>query len=84
MALVLDDYLSAVADLRRRFQLASPTVGLVQIKAESVARQAMEAIINETTDRHGPDIYSKPHSLLAADGSAIYAEFVKTEAYSGH
>jgi hypothetical protein len=82
--LVLDDYLNAVADVRRRFQLTLPTIDLEQMKLMPAARKTIEAIINETIDRHGSEIYSNPHLLLAESGNEIYAEPIKTEVYSGN
>jgi len=81
--LTLDDYLGAVSDVRRQFNLRKPAFGLKEVEAEPATKKALKTIINRTINQHGPNIYSKPHPLLAEAGEDIYSERISTSVYSG-
>lgn len=82
--LVLDDCLNQFHELRRRFNLASPAWSLEQVEEQAGAKAALGEIIKGILDRHGPEIYSKAHPLLAALGKEIYGDPIDTLVYSGH
>jgi hypothetical protein len=82
--LVLDDLLHAFASVRQQFELSEPNFGLKEIETYVGARKAIERIIKDTDERHGSEIYSKVHSLLAGQSMQIYSEWTNTPAYSGH
>jgi hypothetical protein len=63
--LTLDDFLVAVADVRRRFKMTTPTFGLREMELFPGADDALGQIIEGTISRHGTEIYSRPHPLLA-------------------
>lgn len=83
-ALTLDDYLHAAADMRRVFNLANPTFGLRDVESQAGAPAAVQAIVDATLERHGPEIYAKQHELLDTLGHQIYGEWTQTQVYSGH
>jgi hypothetical protein len=82
--LVLDDYLVAIADIRRHFGLPIAAFGLRQIQAEPVVKTTIKALLDDVIARHGSKIYSKPHPFLSELGNDIYGELIATSAYSGH
>jgi hypothetical protein len=82
--LTLDDYLHALTDMRRTFNLAEPSLTLQNIEREPGASAASEALVTETMMRHGSEIYAKQHELLDNSGTEIYGEWIRTEVYSGH
>ena len=82
--LILDDYLHALTDMRRTFQLAEPRFTLQDVEQEAGALAASDAIVDETIRRHGSEIYAKQHPLIDDLGKEIYAEWARTEVYSGH
>jgi hypothetical protein len=82
-SLCLDDYLEAVEDMRRRFALPIPEVGLKEIEKYAAARNAIEEIVKATLKRHAYRIYSKPHSIFGNVDNQIYSERIETSAYSG-
>ena len=59
LGLVLDDYLQAIADMRRTFKLAKPGFDLSDVESQAAASAAINAIVKETFERHSPEIYSK-------------------------
>ena len=80
--LTLDDYLNVMADARRTFQLPPAKLSLRQIVVAPGAKQAIDAILKLTTNRHGSDIYSEPHPLLELDRNEIDGKATKTSIYS--
>ena len=82
--LVLDDCLNQFADVRRRFRLTTPASGLRQIEAEAGVKRTLGRVVTDIIDRHGSDIYSDMHPLLAELGKKIYAEPINTRVYSGN
>jgi hypothetical protein len=84
LGLVLDDYLQAIADMRRTFKLAKPGFDLSDVESQAAASAAINAIVKETFERHSPEIYSKQHALLSPVGKQIYGDWTQTQAYSGH
>jgi hypothetical protein len=81
--LVLDDYLSAVADVRWRFKITTSHFTLHKMELYPGAKDAIKEIISGTIRRHGTDIYSKVHPLLAGAGENIYFDAVVTSTYAG-
>jgi hypothetical protein len=81
--LILDDYLHAVADMRRTFKLPEPSFRLEDVEKEAGAKAAIRAIVDKTIQRHGVEIYTKPHQLLDDVGMLVYGERTETPAYSG-
>lgn len=82
--LTLDDYLHAAADMRRTFKLAKPRFGLRDVESQPGASAAVKAIVDETIERHGSEIYAKQHELLDTLGPKIYGERTQSLIYSGH
>jgi len=82
--MTLDDYLHAVADIRRTFQLVKPLFSLKMVESQAGAPSALEAIIRQTIKRHGSEIYAKQHELIAGLGNEIYGEWTTMPAYAGH
>jgi hypothetical protein len=76
--LTLDDYLHAAADMRRTFRLAEPSFGLQDVESQAGASAAVQAIVEETIDRHGSEIYAKQHELVDTLGREVYGELLKT------
>src|SRR5271165_5782465 len=76
--LVLDDYLHAAGEMRRTFKLPKPSFSLREVESHAAAPAAIEAILRETSDRHGAEIYSKPHELLSHLGKQIYGDWTQT------
>jgi hypothetical protein len=81
--LVLDDYLCAVADVRRRFKITNSHFSLREMELYPGAKGAMKEIVNGTIRRNSTDIYSKAHPLLADAGENIYCDAVVTSTYAG-
>ncbi len=81
--LVLDDCLNQFHDVRRRFKLATPTWSIRLVERQAGAKAALGEIIKGILDRHGSEIYSKTHPLLADLGKEIYGEPIVTVVYSG-
>jgi len=82
--LTLDEYLHAAADIRRTFKLAEPAFGLQDVESQAGASAAVEAIVEETIDRHGSEIYAKQHELVDTLGREVYGEWTQSPIYSGH
>lgn len=82
--LTLDDYLHTAADMRRTFKLAKPRFGLRDVESQPGASAAVKAIVDETIERHGSEIYAKQHELLDTLGPKIYGERTQSLIYSGH
>jgi hypothetical protein len=83
-SLVLDDVLGTIDDIRKQFKLPKPQFRLEQIESVEGARKALGVIIEATKGRHGSEVYSKGHVLLAALGPEIYAEKIKGSTFSGY
>ena len=81
--LVFDDYLVAIGDVRKRFELATPTFGLPDMESQLVVRNGVETLIKGTINRHGEAIFTKTHPLIADMGDDIYSGQVQMEAYTG-
>jgi hypothetical protein len=79
--LVLDDYLGAIADVRKRFKLAGPAFRLRQLESYPGAKDALEKIVDLMIRQHGASISTKPDPLLADSGEKIYAEGAVTRAF---
>jgi hypothetical protein len=82
--LVFDDYLVAIADVRKRFELATPRFGLPDMELHRVVHNAVETLIKGAITRHGNAIFTKPHPLIADMGDDIYSEQVRMAAYAGN
>jgi hypothetical protein len=82
--LVLEDYFHYMEETRSGFQLPAPEFGLKEIQAHAGTDAAIKRIIKDTADRHGAEVYSKPHPLLAETNSPMYSAYLKTAVYSGH
>jgi len=76
---VLDDYLAAIADVRKRFKLAASTFRLRKVESYPSAKEAAERIVELVIRRHGTCVSTRPHTLLADFGDKIYSEKVVTE-----
>ncbi len=82
--LVLDDYLHALADVRRQFGLPTPKFGLKKILTEPAANAALDTLLKEVSTRHGSNVFSKGRQLLAELGLDVYAEEIATPVDSWH
>jgi hypothetical protein len=83
--IVLDDYLSAVEQMRRQFDLAQPAFGLTQIRSNRIAAEALAAIVTAIVDGCGSEVYSKVHPILGDSEGPIYAEYIEHPGlYSGY
>jgi hypothetical protein len=81
--LALDDFFVTTGEMRRYFQLPAPQFGLNEMKLYPHAREAVKMLIQSTIDRHGMEIWSKPHPLLSEISEDIYLEPIVRNAYSG-
>jgi hypothetical protein len=82
--LTLDEYLHAAADMRRTFQLANPPFSLRDVESQAGASVAVRAIVDETIERHGSEIYAKQHELLDSLGREVYGDWTQSLIYSGY
>lgn len=82
--LTLDNYLHAAADMRRTFRLAKPSFDLRDIESQVGASAAVKAVVEETIQRHGTEIYAKQHELVDTLGREVYGEWTQNAIYSGH
>jgi hypothetical protein len=82
--LAFDDYLVAIGDVRKRFELATPRFGLPDMESHRVVQNAVETLVKGTITRHGNAIFTKPHPLIADMGDEIYSEQVRMAAYAGN
>jgi hypothetical protein len=82
--LVLDDYLSAIAEVRKRFKLGTPSFRLRKVGLYPRAKSAVETIVDLVIRQHGTSIFTKPHPLIADLGDGIYADRVVTPVYTGY
>jgi len=80
----LDEYLHVAADMRRTFQLANPPFGLRDVESQAGASAAVKAIVDETIERHGSEIYAKQHELLDRLGREVYGDWTQSLIYSGY
>ena len=81
--LVLEDFLRETGVMRRQFRLPTPNFGVKEIEQYLGAREAFEKLIQDTIDRHGSEVYSKPDPLLSEISTDIYSKPVAFAAYSG-
>jgi hypothetical protein len=81
--LVLDDYLGAIADVRKRFDLPTPSFRLRNVELYPSAKGAVQMVVDRMIGRHGASIFTRPHPLIRDLGDDIYAESVVTSVYSG-
>src|SRR5690242_13038232 len=81
--LALDDFLTRIERERTQFQLSAPRFGLEEMERYPRAREALEALIQSTIDRHGTEISSRPHPVLSDISTAVYLEPLVTDVYSG-
>ena len=51
--------------MRRQFRLPTPNFGVKEIEQYLGAREAFEKLIQDTVDRHGSEICSRPDPLLS-------------------
>ena len=65
-SLILDHVLGAIDDIRKQFKLPEPHFRLEHIESVEGTRKALDVIIEATKGKHGPEIYSKGHILLAS------------------
>jgi hypothetical protein len=82
--LVIDDYLHALTDVRRRFKLPAQKFSLSQIAEQPGAKAALDALLKGAVARHRSNIFAKTHPLLAELGSQVHAEEITTTVYSGY
>jgi hypothetical protein len=82
--LTLDEYLHAAADMRRTFKLAKPSFALRDVESQAGASAAVKAIVDQTIELHGSEIYAKRHELLDTLGREVYGEPTQSLIYSGH
>jgi len=79
-----DDYLAAVAQVRRSFNLRRNGPTLKKIEAQPAAKAAVAEILRAFADHCGPNVRAKKHPLIDEVLKDIYGEEVKTDVYSGY
>jgi hypothetical protein len=79
--LVLDNFLAAVYEARRRFALPAQMFGLKEVLLYPGAEEALETLIREAVALH--EFYVWPDALLDGLGEGIYGEEERTSAYHG-